>query len=153
MSETSDPTPEQLKQVVEDTNTISSALLANDYASGIAPATTKANLKTIVNTVRANTAGMPVTVLIIAEWQRADATPAAVAPWADYVIAAREAAEELGAGFLDIDALVVNTPAAANPYGLVKVDKVHPTDAGALLFATAVLDKLFATIASAVSPR
>jgi hypothetical protein len=27
MSETSDPTPEQLKQVVEDTNTISSALL------------------------------------------------------------------------------------------------------------------------------
>jgi lysophospholipase L1-like esterase len=119
------------------------ALMTNDYQAGIDPATSKANLQTLITALRGKCT-LPPTVVLITYPARGDVTTTTY-PWSAYVEAAASiAASDAGVAHLDLSARYAS-PAVTNALGNWNGDKVHPTDQGHGLIAETVL--------SFISPR
>jgi VCBS repeat-containing protein len=126
---------------------VSIGLGTNDYVTSqvinkLTPAQTKANLKTIIASIRAKCTVPPSIIL----WQPAEVknVASALAPWADYLKAIEEVAKEDGAITL-FDANTLMGDQLANVYGLLSADKIHPSDDGHM----ATADSLFALLRKA----
>jgi len=115
------------------------ALMVNDYFYSVDPATTKANLKTLMTNVRAKCT-YPPSIALTVQPKRADAfTPAF--PWSQYVAAVYAAAAEDGfATVINIDDRFWTGSLApyATGVALLGVDQIHPTDLGYAVWAQAV---------------
>jgi lysophospholipase L1-like esterase len=120
--------PKYISQIQPDLVTIE--LMANDYinTSPVAVATAKANVKSVIATIKANCTAVPSFVLLPVWAIVGNGTP--LAPWASYVTAHYEIAAEDTDGavcVLDLQKRI-NTGAAGTVGGMLP-DSSHPDDA------------------------
>lgn len=129
------------------------ALGENDYLKGLAASGLKASLQTMIADIRAEQVAKaaPKSAFVLVSAFQADATtevPGAVEPWANFVTAAQEVADEDtggiggGSGVLHVAMPDVMPPVVGDVLGLYS-DKYHPNDRG----MTVMADHIYAAIA------
>jgi lysophospholipase L1-like esterase len=110
---------------------------SNDYATGINPNTTKANLQTFIDNLRG--ADINADIQLIQSYKRFDVTTPPY-QWEEYAAAVAELADGSdGVYFLDISALYPSVnDTGGDPEDLIGADGIHQTDAGYALMGRAV---------------
>lgn len=125
---------------------ITLALGLNDYQAGVASATVRTNLESIISRIRTALTVKPSFVLI--PWHLRGDVASPVEPWSNYVaamyaIAAADTGGVNGASGVAVFDASRRLPApgsagAGDPFTLINTDRVHPTNKGHAVIADAL---------------